>query len=165
MFWHAQVIAQLSQEEIKRFEQQDHFDLPLDNENISLTLEDVEVTSEDIPGWSIAQEGKITVALDITVDETLKKEGIARDLVNRIQNMRKEMGLAVQDKIKMKVQKGNSFIESAIAQNKAYICQEIQALQLDVVDTRIGGKSLHIDEHKLRVAIAVPKIDGPVNEN
>ncbi|MCG8340639.1 MAG: isoleucine--tRNA ligase [Cytophagales bacterium] len=161
----AQVIAQLSQEEIKRFEQQDHFDLPLDNENISLTLKDVEVTSEDIPGWSIAQEGKITVALDITVDETLKKEGIARDLVNRIQNMRKEMGLAVQDKIKMKVQKGNSFIESAIAQNKAYICQEIQALQLDVVDTIIGGKSLHIDEHTLRVAIAVPKIDGPVNEN
>src|SRR6218665_1891564 len=100
-----------------------------------LVVEDVLISSEDIPGWSVAAEGGVTVALDITLTEELKREGIARDFVNRIQNLRKDMGLEVLDKINVDVEKGNEEITSAIVEFKDYISTETQALSLTLNDT------------------------------
>lgn len=100
-----QIINKWGQEEIATIEKNDAFDIEVDGEKHTLTLEDVEITSQDIPGWSVASEAGITVALDISIDDDLRREGFARDLVNRIQNLRKEKGLEVQDKIVVAVKK------------------------------------------------------------
>ncbi len=146
-------ISTFGQEDIVSIEKNNGMDLHLEGEVIPLTLEDVEILSEDIPGWSVASEGNLTVALDITITEALKQEGIARDLVNRVQNMRKDMGLEVQDKIKINVEKSNDLINGALEVNKKYICQETQALSLTITDELSGGKLLEMDEHKLVVKI------------
>jgi isoleucyl-tRNA synthetase len=162
-------INKLGQEEINQIERDHHYELALDDQTISLTLEDVEITSEDIPGWSVAREGNITVALDITVTGELKQEGLARDLVNRIQNLRKDMGLEVQDKIRIRVEKDGSLVNEAITKHKDYICMETQALSLDVVDKLAedanhsgmamsgvatpGVATLDMDNQQLRVKI------------
>ena len=146
-------INAFGQEEIAEIERNDGMNLILSGETIFLTLEDVEITSEDIPGWTVASEGKLTVALDITLTDDLKKEGIARDIVNRVQNLRKDMGLEVQDKIRINVEKNSDLINSALDANKEYICQETQALSLDVLENIIGGQLLEIDEHKVIVKI------------
>lgn len=127
----------------------------LDSGEITLTLEDVEISSEDIPGWLVASEGKLTVALDITLTEDLKKEGIARDLVNRIQNLRKDSGLEVQDKINITVVNNTEIINGAIEDNQGYICEETQAVSLQVVDEVIDGQILEIDEHRIEIKIEV----------
>lgn len=151
----SQAIAQLSQADIKELEKTQCLVLSLGEERITLTLEDVMVTSEDIPGWSVASQGSTTVALDITINDALRKESIARDLVNRIQNIRKDMGLAVQDKISIEIAPGERLIGEAVAQHQAYICQETQALQLAVVETVAGGKMLDIDGYALQVKVAL----------
>ncbi len=149
-------IAQLGQEEIKQIEQAQQLELALKDESVVLTLEDVEITSEDIPGWSVASEGDITVALDITITDELKKEGVARDLVNRIQNLRKDMGLDVQDKIRVQIQKSTALLNEAVDANKQYICNETQALSLGVVEHLDGdSKTLEIDELSVNVTIEV----------
>jgi len=147
-------VSQLGQEEINQIERDHQYPLALSDQTISLTLEDVEITSEDIPGWSVAREGSITVALDITVTDELKQEGLARDLVNRIQNLRKDMGLEVQDKIHIRVEKDGSLVNEAITKHKDYICIETQALSLDVVDKLAEDASqLDLDDQQLRIKI------------
>ena len=147
-------INKLGQEEINQIERENHYELVLSDQTISLTLEDVEITSEDIPGWSVAREGNITVALDITLTDELKQEGLARDLVNRIQNLRKDMGLEVQDKIHISVEKDGSTVNEAIAKHRDYICMETQALSLDVVDSLAeGAHQLDLDDQQLRIKI------------
>ena len=116
-------------------------------------MEDVEISSEDIPGWLVASEGGVTVALDINITDELKKEGIARDVVNRVQNMRKDMGLDVQDKIKISVEKKDELINSALLANKEYICNETQALSLDLLEKVIGGSEVELDEFVLNLKI------------
>jgi isoleucyl-tRNA synthetase len=149
-----QAINQFGQDDIATIEQQNHFLLQLPSGNeIALTLEDVEITSEDIPGWSVATENGITVALDITIDEELRKEGIARDVVNRVQNLRKEMGLDVQDKIRIFVERKDELVNSALESNKEYICNETQALELGFKDNMEGGKKFEIDEHEIVLKI------------
>src|SRR5690606_36074325 len=120
---------------------------------VQITLEDVEISSEDIPGWSVASENGVTVALDITITEELKKEGIARDVVNRVQNMRKDMGLEVQDKIKITIQKKDELIDNALLANKEYICSETQALSLVLTENLKDGKLVDMDEHQLVMKI------------
>jgi isoleucyl-tRNA synthetase len=130
------------------------FDLKLaDGTVIPITAEDVEIRSQDIPGWSVASEAGLTVALDITLSEELKQEGIARDVVNRVQNMRKDMGLEVQDKIRISIQRGDELINSALRSNKEYICTETQALSLDIVDALAGGTEVEMDEQTLIMKI------------
>jgi hypothetical protein len=102
----AAAITALDQAGIAAFERNNGMSLQVGGEQIALTLTDVEITSDDIPGWSIAKEAGITVALDLTLTDELRMEGIARDIVNRVQNLRKDMGLEVQDKINIKAQKG-----------------------------------------------------------
>ena len=131
-------INQWGQEDIAAIEKAGQYDLAIDGETLQLTIDDVEISSEDIPGWSVASEGKTTVALDITISEDLRLEGIARDLVNRIQNLRKDQGLDVQDKIDVHRGLTNEamvLMTAIAATNKTYICEETQALSLEFVDT------------------------------
>ncbi|MEQ8624960.1 MAG: isoleucine--tRNA ligase [Vicingaceae bacterium] len=128
----AAAVNQLSQEEIASLESKGSIDLPLEDRRISLDLDDVEITSEDIPGWLVATEGKYTVALDISLSDELRQEGVAREMVNRIQNFRKEAGFEVTDKIALKVQTA-PVIDEAIANNKDYICSETLASSLELV--------------------------------
>ncbi|WP_027003826.1 isoleucine--tRNA ligase [Hugenholtzia roseola] len=126
-------------------------------EPIILTLEEVEIASQDVEGWLVAAEAGITVALDVTISETLKEEGVARDFVNRIQNLRKEKGLEVQDKIKLKVQLSGTFLNQALQNHQAYICQEVQALALDLVENVENGEEVEVEEGKFVLEMAVSK--------
>lgn len=119
-----------------------------------LVLEDVLISSEDIPGWAVASEAGITVALDITLTEELKKEGIARDFVNRIQNLRKDMGLEVLDKISIEVENHNELATTALAEFKDYICIETQALHLEFKDQLIDATEVDMDDFTLKVKIS-----------
>ena len=124
---------------------------------VLLTLEDVFISSVDIPGWSVAKEGNITVALDITLDDNLRQEGMARDLVNRIQNLRKDQGLDVQDKIRLTMAAKEPLVVAAIKKHQAYICQETQALQLVVAKKLTQGEQLTIGEYAVCVQMTLQK--------
>ncbi len=148
------IISAFTKEDIRRIEKENTYPVKLsDGTEATLTLEDVEISSEDIPGWLVATEGGVTVALDITINEELKKEGIARDMVNRVQNLRKDMGLDVMDKIKITVQKKNELIDAALTANKEYICSETQALSLTLSDTVSDGRTIDMDEFELMLKI------------
>ena len=126
-------INQFTQEEIRQVEQSGAMELTIDGQTIGIGLDDVEIMSEDIPGWLVASEGKYTVALDITITGTLRNEGIARELINRIQNLRKDKGFEVTDKIEVQVQKHRD-ITDAVFNNNDYICSETLATNLCYVD-------------------------------
>ncbi|HET8861136.1 isoleucine--tRNA ligase [Marivirga sp.] len=153
-----QIINQWGQEEIAKIEQNNAFEIEVDGEKHTLTLEDVEITSQDIPGWSVASEAGITVALDISIDDDLRKEGFARDLVNRIQNLRKEQGLEVQDKIAVVVKQGNELVDAAILQNKDYICSETQAVSLDLAENLTETTEIEIDDLKVELSVVVKNL-------
>ena len=151
-----ETINAFGKEDIAKIEQENTYQLDLPSGNrIELTLEDVEISSEDIPGWSVATENGITVALDVTITEDLRKEGIARDVVNRIQNLRKEMGLDVQDKIKILVENKDELINNALQINKEYICNETQAIELRFSDDLQDGKKFEMDD--LEVILKIEK--------
>ncbi len=122
---------------------------------ISLGLADVLIESNDIPGWATARSGEIVVALDITLTDELRQEGIARDLVNRIQNLRKDHNFEVQDKISVQLQTTDEAIGQAVATFQAYIAQEVQAISLQVVDQLATGVEIELDELKLKIALEV----------
>ena len=116
---------------------------------------DVEVFAEDIPGWQVTNSGNLTVALDVTITPQLKEEGISRELVNRIQNIRKEMGFEVTDRIKVWLQNVN-LVKSAVAKNKAYICAEILADDVILDDNDAGENKISIDD--VEIAITIKKV-------
>jgi len=129
----AAAVNQLSQEQIAELEANERIELALQDKTIQLELSDVEISSEDIPGWLVSSEGKYTVALDITLSDALKNEGIAREIVNRIQNFRKEAGFEVTDKIVLKIESQEQ-INDAINHNKDYICSETLTSSLEIVE-------------------------------
>lgn len=149
----AAAINQLNQEQIGELEVNNAYNIDLEGEAVTLTLEDVEISFDDIPGWLVASENGTTVALDITITDELKKEGIARDLVNRIQNLRKDMGLDVQDKIRIQIEKKDELINGAFETNKEYICTETQALELNLLDTLPDGNKIEMDDVELVLKI------------
>jgi isoleucyl-tRNA synthetase len=122
-----------------------------------LVIDDVLITSEDIPGWAVAAEGGITVALDISITDGLKREGIARDFVNRVQNMRKDMGLEVLDKIGIEVEQDGEFATMALREFNDYIRTETQALTLELKEKVPEGTEVDMDEFVLRVKISLRK--------
>ncbi len=126
-------ITSFDQEEIAKIETEGEYTFDVQGQEIKLTTADVDILSEDIPGWLVASEGKITVALDINITDELKQEGIARELINRVQNLRKEKGLEVTDQIELFVQK-HPQISDAIISNNDYICSETLAVNLHYVD-------------------------------
>lgn len=150
------VIATFSKEDIASVEKGS-----LSKGGYDFVLEDVIISSEDIPGWAVASEAGITVALDVTITDELKREGIARDFVNRIQNLRKEMGLEVLDKISIEVEKGtgqNGNAESvtdALFQFSEYISTETQALSLELKDQVADAREVDMDDYMLKVKISV----------
>ncbi len=145
------IINAFSKEDISTIEKNG----TLSREGFDLVLEDVLISSEDIPGWSVATENGVTVALDINITEELKKEGIARDFVNRIQNLRKDMGLEVLDKITVEVQAADPVFENAIKDFHEYISTEIQALQLEMKPAIENATEIEIDEFVANVKISV----------
>jgi len=142
----AGIISGFRQEDIKKIEEEGTYELNVDGENVTIGLDDVEIYSEDIPGWLVANEGNITVALDITITDDLMSEGIARELVNRIQNLRKDKGFEVTDKIEVTIQKHNE-IYDAIVKNFDYICSETLATKLEQVENFENGSI--VDEVEL----------------
>ncbi|WP_425389924.1 isoleucine--tRNA ligase [Ekhidna sp.] len=150
------VINNFGKEEIAAIEQNGSFEIDADGEKITLTLEDVEITSQDIPGWLVASEGGLTVALDITISEDLKKEGLSRDMVNRIQNLRKDKGLEVQDKISIKYATEDEMMSNALSDFADYIKTETQALSLES-NGASGGEKFDIDGIEIDVKIEVVK--------
>jgi isoleucyl-tRNA synthetase len=118
-----------------------------------LVLDDVLISSEDVPGWAVASENGVTVALDISVTEELKKEGIARDFVNRVQNLRKDMGLEVLDKIGIEVEKDGDAVTTALTQFKDYISMETQALSFELKDKLSQAIEVDMDDFSLKVRI------------
>jgi len=153
----AAAVNKMDQAQIAQLEGEKTIALTLASKKIQIELSDVEISSEDIPGWMVATEGVYTVALDITLTEELIHEGIAREIVNRIQNFRKEAGLEVTDKIVLKIQSQKQ-INEAINNNKHYICSETLANSLEVVEV-VEGKSyvLEIDQDtktKLSLSLA-----------
>ncbi|MBL4578468.1 MAG: class I tRNA ligase family protein, partial [Flavobacteriales bacterium] len=127
----AAAFSDMKSEDIETLEGGNTYEITIDDEIVVIRPEDVEITSEDVPGWLVSTMGGITVALDINITEELKEEGIARDLVNRIQNLRKEKNLEVTDKILLQI-KSDNLIDSAINNNLNYICSETLATSLEI---------------------------------
>ncbi|MFM8742103.1 MAG: DUF5915 domain-containing protein, partial [Cytophagales bacterium] len=143
------VINSFSKEDIQAIEKAG----TLNKGGFDLVLDDVLISSEDIPGWSVATESGITVALDINITDDLKREGIARDFVNRIQNLRKDKGLEVLDKISITVQKDGELVAASITEFKEYICTETQALSLEFEENLNESTEVDVDEFMLNVNI------------
>lgn len=145
------VINAFEQADIQAIEKQGK----LNKGGFDLVLDDVLISSEDIPGWSVASENGLTVALDITLTDELKREGIARDFVNRVQNLRKDMGLEVLDKISIEVEKNGEGVVAALAEHKEYIRTETQAVKLDIKESVAGSTEVDMDEFVLKVKISL----------
>lgn len=140
----ASAIHDFDQSCIKKFELEGSCILDIDGQSVALFSEDVEITTEDIPGWMVATAESLTVALDITVTDELKSEGLARELVNRIQNHRKELGFEVTDKIHLTIEKNND-IEQPINENNTYICSETLAKTLTLVNYIDGTEKIEVE--------------------
>jgi isoleucyl-tRNA synthetase len=146
----AEALNTLSQKDISHFENEGC--IAIIGTSYVIELIDVEVLAEDVPGWQVANLGNLTVALDITLTEDLKQEGISRELVNRIQNLRKELSFEVTDKIRVKV-KEHPYISEALKNNLSYICAEILADSLELVTDLDSGETISIDEKELIIQI------------
>ena len=140
-------INQMKQTDIATFEKEEFFDAFIENEIIKLSLDDVEIHTEDIPGWTVASEGKLTVALDINVTEELREEGIAREFINKIQNLRKENKFEVTDRINLTIEKHDEF-NAALLNHKDYICTQTLANQLILVDRIIDSEAKEVEIDK-----------------
>jgi isoleucyl-tRNA synthetase len=132
----AAAVNGFSQDDIKKLEQEKEYLLTIDGQEVLITPEDVEISTEDIPGWIVANQGNLTVALDISITPELKQEGLARELVNRVQNIRKDTGLEVTDHIVLTIEK-NENTEEAFTSFKNYICSETLA-EVELVDNLNG---------------------------
>jgi isoleucyl-tRNA synthetase len=149
----AEQIAALNQEQINTFERDRRFILALNGESLELGLDDVEISTEDIPGWLVASDGTLAIALDVSLDESLRAEGMARELVNRIQNLRKNLEFSVTDRIHVRVEQHES-LAPAIARFDAYIRGEVLADTLELVDPPIDGETVELPEAgKLRISV------------
>ena len=148
----ANAIRNFTKEDIAKIEFNEKIAIELEGKIINLDLSDVEISSKDIEGWLVANEGSITVALDVTISEELRKEGVARELINRIQNARKDKGLEVTDRIKLTVLKFED-LEESINNNKEYIMSETLTDELVFVDQLVDGSEIEFDTIKSKILI------------
>lgn len=139
--------ADLTQDDIRRYEQAKAYSLNIDGQCLELTLEDAEISTEDIPGWAVATVDNMTVALDVTITDALAEEGLAREIVNRVQNMRKDGGMEVTDKIILNIER-NEAIVGAVETYGTYICSETLAV-INIVD------SLNVDVEELTDSVGI----------
>ncbi len=151
----AAMTAQFSQERIAEIEAATEITLDMGAEQITVTPADFEITSEDMPGWLVTSEGKLTVALDITITDELKQEGVARELVNRIQNIRKDSGFEVTDKIRVEIE-DISLVHDSVATHSQYICAQTLAVST-VTSAQVAGDFIidtDVDDTPLRIAVS-----------
>jgi isoleucyl-tRNA synthetase len=148
----ASVVSSFNAVDIKNIEQNGSIDVEINGKNITLGLDDVEITSQDIEGWLVANEGSLTVALDVVISEELRKEGVARELVNRIQNLRKDSGFEVTDRIDVQLQ-NDPQVAAAIASNEAYIKSETLTEDLKIMDNLDNGIEITFDEVNTKLFI------------
>jgi isoleucyl-tRNA synthetase len=152
-------LTSLSKTEIVQFEKEGVIAVSLEGQEFQIALTDVEVITQDIPGWQISTTGKLTVALDVTISEELRDEGLARELVNRIQNIRKESEFDVTDKIMISLEKNSDLIK-AVEKNYTYICSETLAEKLVFEDQILNNKGLEIELIEgLSIRVAVKKLN------
>ena len=155
----AAAITAMADDDLKELESngEKSFIIPLggpDHSSFTISLSDVEILTEDIPGWLVASEGGLTVALDVNVTDELRGEGIARDFVNRIQNLRKDRDFSVTDKIRIELERNDDVLAAAIETNQEYICQEVQAVSLNLVSDLNGSATqIEMDEFQLRIKV------------
>ncbi|MFD1257053.1 isoleucine--tRNA ligase [Mucilaginibacter terrae] len=147
----AQAISEFTQDDIATLDKEGSITLPATGHTILTT--DVEIIAEDVPGWQVANLGKLTVALDVTLTDELKQEGISRELINRIQNLRKNSGLEVTDKITVSLS-DHPYINEAVKNNLAYICAEILAVDIQLDNALTEGETTVIDENEIIILIS-----------
>ncbi|SNR55463.1 isoleucine--tRNA ligase [Lutibacter flavus] len=148
----SQAIQNLTQEDIANVEKQGEISLKVNEKTVNLTLNEVEITSQDIEGWLVANQGSLTVALDVTITDELRKEGNARELINRVQNLRKESGFDVTDKIKLIIQK-NDILERSIKANEQYIKTETLTKELVFEEVLEKGTEIAFDDVNTKILI------------
>ncbi len=148
----AAAVSELSQEAIAELENKGNYTLNLPEGDVVIESADVDIFSEDIPGWLVANEGRLTVALDVTITDDLRKEGIARELVNRIQNIRKNSGYEITDKITIELSR-HTATDEAVAEYKDYICNQVLAVELSLVDNVVDGTELDFEDFVLLIKI------------
>lgn len=148
----AGLIREFDQAQISSLENQGFYLLEIDGAEHRLEAEDVEIHTEDIPGWLVLSENKLTVALDIHIDESLRSEGIARELVNRIQNLRKDSGLEVTDRIEVQLLKEQQLVD-ALAQNEDYVKAEVLANSISWLDQSFSGEVVEFEDIKTELSL------------
>ena len=147
-----EALTSLSQDDISKFEAEGRFELIVLNTQYSIHTTEIEIIAEDIPGWQVLNSGRLTVALDVTLTPELKQEGLSRELVNRIQNLRKDFGFEVTDKIAVRTS-FNPYFTEAIDNNISYICGEILAVSFQSDVELTDGSAVEIDNHELMISI------------
>jgi isoleucyl-tRNA synthetase len=140
----AAAISNMDKSQINLLESEGKINILLTEGNVEISKDDVEIITEDIPGWVVMSEGSLSVALDVSLTDALIEEGVAREFVNRIQNLRKERDYEVTDKIRVFIEKGE-FIEKSITNNYSYICNEILATELELRDTKNAAGAVLIE--------------------
>ena len=140
-------IEAMTQDEIASLEKTNRFTFAAEGENVEISLEEVVISSEDLEGWLVMNDGNLTVALDVSISEDLKAEGIARELVNRIQNIRKEQNFEVTDRISLKVQ-NSDYIKEAIDKFGPYICNEVLATELKLENSLSNFQEVELEENQ-----------------
>jgi isoleucyl-tRNA synthetase len=146
-------LGSFTQEQIALLEKEGQYNLPVDGEDLILQVSEVEITSEDIPGWLVANKGGLTVALDVTVTPELENEGNAREFVNRIQKIRKDSGFELTDRIIVKVSAANGLKNSLVDFND-YICAEILADKLEILPEIESGTDIEVNDIQLKVIVS-----------
>jgi len=149
----ASAIGELLQEDIARLEKEGSISLLIDNEPVILQVQEVEISSEDIPGWMVANKDALTVALDVNVTPILVSEGNARELVNRVQKIRKDSGLELTDRIVVKLSEHGE-LKDSIARFNNYICAEILADQLEMVSELAEGTEVEVNDIPVKVFVS-----------
>jgi isoleucyl-tRNA synthetase len=150
-------INKFTNDDIISLEKEGQYSIQSEGNNIIITLEDVEITSEDIPGWLVTNDGELTVALDINLTDELKEEGIARELVNRIQNIRKDKGFNVTDKISIALEKNND-LNNAINNFKDYICSQTLAKSIQFVDHINKNNAIFVELNGIKSHVEIEQI-------
>jgi isoleucyl-tRNA synthetase len=148
----AAALAEFTQEQIAMLEKEGQYNLQVDGEALILQTAEVEITSEDIPGWLVANKGNLTVALDVRITPKLENEGNAREFVNRIQKIRKDSGFELTDRIIVKVSVGNGLKNSLVEYND-YICAEILADKLEILTDIESGTDIEVNDIQLKVIV------------
>jgi isoleucyl-tRNA synthetase len=148
-------IQQMTAAEISQLEKTGSLAVEVEGQSITLAPDDVEIRTDDLPGWLVATDGPLTVALDVSLTDELRQEGLARELVNRLQNLRKDSGLEVQDKIRVTLADEQPDLQAAVAAFGDYIRTEVQALSLDFAADVTGGSVLEFDDYSVAVKLDV----------